>query len=210
METPDDEFDTQLKEKVNKEALDPKSELKLKRETLLKIEKIMKISKGSKSTEDLIFLFNYFVNFKFFSTGIQLYGKNTMINLLDCSNFKELAANDIIINLGDNVGSAYILISGNIKVSSLRIGNENNEKDKVRFKTSEKINKILNIFLYNLLKSIQGNIQYNIQQIIDKLHANNIRFSKPNHKKIFNIEDEWYVRIGEMFGEKYLIERKSR
>lgn len=209
-ETRIDEFDAQLKEKVNKEELDPKDELKLKRETLLKIQNILKIPKGAKSIEDLRFLYNYCMNFKFFSTGIELYGKNTILNLLDCCNYFEVAANDIVINLGDNVKSAFILISGSIKISSLKKDVDETEQDKVRFKTSDKINKVLNLFLYKTLKNVTGDFQHSIRQTMEMLLANSIRFSKPKNKKVVNIEDDWCVGIGEMFGDKYLIERKTR
>ena len=206
-----DDFDNQLKEKVNKRELNPTNELKLKSETLLKIQNLLTIPKGSKSVEDLKFLFNYFVNLKFFNAGIEFYGKNTILNLLDCCNLIEFAANETVINLGDNVKSAYILISGKIKISSIKKKiSENDQEEKGRFKISDKINRVLNLFLYKTLINVYGQTEHNMDQTLGMLLANNIRFSKPKPKKTFNIEDEWFVNIGELFCDKFLIERKTR
>jgi len=173
------------------------------------IKNTLTIAKGNKTKEDLIILSEYFMNFLFFNSGLETYGKNTLINLLDSCTLLELDKNHTIISIGDTVKSAYILINGEIKISS---HNQFNKfiKDELHDKIegSERINKSLNVLLYKSIKYENFDLDSNLESIIK--NPNNLKYMKFKSHKPSNIEDEWFVKIGEMFGDKCLIERKTR
>lgn len=161
-------------------------------ENLKNIRDLLGIQKGVKSIEELSFLFNFLMRYNFFKIANETYTKNTIISIIDSSEFIELQKDEIIINLGETVKSAYILLAGEIKISSHNpLFNCTQDDEEENNKLNENPT---NLHLYSL----------------DKLNYQNIKLPKPNEIKSFNIEDEWFVPIGDMFGDKCLIERKTR
>jgi len=183
----------------------------LDKKTLDKLKNILTSLKGYKSKDELKFLLNFFLNFKFFRIGINTYGKDLLINILDCCGFIEVEKNEILISVGDTVKSAYILISGKVKISSINpIQYLRNENENNKFKTKDKLNKFLNVFSHQSLKKVNDETNNIFGEGMSKLFNKNVRFSLVIPKRNLRVENDWFVKIGEMFGDKSLIERKNR
>jgi len=198
-----DNFNNMVKNQLENTENEIKSKTEEKINEFEKVQSLMKIPKGEKSNEELNFLYNFFLSFKFFNSRFEMYGKNVLLSLVDSCELLEVKKNEFIINVGDSVKNAFILINGKIKISSNNPGN-------ARLKTTNKLNKALNLFLYKTFKNIHNHLKEDFDEPMDKLENKNFRFSKLKPKNAFDIEDEWFVEIGDLFGDKCLLERKTR
>jgi hypothetical protein len=118
------------------------------------------------------------------------------MSLIDSCEFLEIEKDEIMINLGETVKSAFILLNGEIKICShnplLKYPEDEQETGEENF---GKINQ-------NYYNNFFGN------QFENLINHNNLIAKKVKQTKRFNLEDDWFVPIGEIFGDKCLIERK--
>ncbi len=72
------------------------------------------------------------------------------------------------------------------------------------------MNKFLNVFSHQSLKKVNDETNNIFGEGMSKLFNKNVRFSLVIPKRNLRVENDWFVKIGEMFGDKSLIERKNR
>jgi len=165
-------------------------------ENLKLLKDLLKIPKGNKSIEEMNLLYKHLKEYKFFKIGKETYGKNTLISLIDSCEFFEIEKDEIMINLGETVKSAFILLNGEIKICS--------HNPLLKYTEDEQGTGEENV------RKIDQNYNNNFfgNQFEKLINDNNLIAKKVKQTKRFNLEDEWFVPIGDIFGDKCLIERK--
>jgi hypothetical protein len=168
------------------------------------IRNILEKTKNNRTKDNIKFLYNNFKVFNFFQSGISNYGAEIIYSLLECCHLLELPTNSVILNTKENAKSAYILLSGKVLISTKQaIFREINNPRK---KTNSK----------QLISNIQGTLN-NFLELFEKRKSLNFiqNESEGDLEELKNKEENsryeyWNVKIGDMFGDKSLIERKIR
>ena len=147
------------------------------------IKKLMEFPKNLKKKEDNKTICEYFLNFKFFKNLFENYGKKVFFNTLEFCNFLDLNENEVLMNINDTVKSCYVLLFGTLKIFSKNpIINVNDEN-------------------FNEINKYNNNIA---DVNLNKFYSNN------KNKLLENNENTWTLNQGEIFADKFLIEKKTR
>jgi hypothetical protein len=169
------------------------------------IRNILELPRQNRTKENLEYLLENFKDINFFRLGIVNYGKEIIYNILECCGLLELNENSVILNSKENATSAYILISGEILISTKEAIFEQRKK-------SKDLKKKLSSIVYKYLHRKSTNF-FLVNNENEKEKVNDEE-NEEDSKKIKNCEkliiENWHVKIGEMFGDKSLIERKIR
>ncbi len=169
------------------------------------IRNILELPKQNRTKENLNFLLDIFKDLDFFRLGIVNYGINIIYDFLECCCLLELNENSVILNSKENAKSAYILISGDILISTKEAIFEQKPKSKFLKKQFSS-----GVFKFLLRKSTN----FSIDKLEEDKANERINENEEENKKIKNGEkliiENWHVKIGEMFADKSLIERKIR
>jgi hypothetical protein len=178
---------------------------------LSKIRKILDLPKQYRTEENIKFLYENFKDLSFFRLGIIYYGKEIIEDILKCCCLLDLNYNSVILNSRENAKSAYILVTGEILISTKEAIYESNPKKNVRRKIStEKLYKAIETFGSQSAEIINNRKCINFFEE-NSINNNDIYPLTPKLKNAVNLMNEnWFVKIGEMFGDKSLLERKIR
>lgn len=171
---------------------------------------IFNINKNAKTLENQKEILTFLLKFNIFKSIADNLGSNIICTLFDYMELVEFEKDEVIMDIGDKVNRAYILLFGEIKIFSLNpiqlIKQEANPA-KNKYQLHEKFNKTLNMFFYKTLKIANSEISQNGDGM-NRLFNSKIKFNK--YKKTNSIEDDWFVKQGELFGDRYIIDRKPR
>jgi hypothetical protein len=184
---------------------------------LSKIRNILDLPKLNRTKENINFLYENFKDLSFFRLGIINYGEKTINDILESCHLLELNKNSVILNSRENAKSSYILLSGEILISTKEAIFEINTKIKnVKRKISTEKS-----YTYKAIDSLgnQSGELFNNRKSTNFFEENNNNYNDNNNEGFIGLKlkntdkfmsENWYVKIGDIFGDKSLLERKTR